>query len=267
MKKYKIVVLSDLNNTTNEILKSAISLAKIIDGEIALFTVKKPQNLNDEANPLSAMRSINSEHVFLSKKIKSIISPLAKEHKVAINYSFALGNIKNEIENFIKTNRPDILVLGKRKSKPFDFISNDITKSVLNKFNGPVMIVNDKNALEPNKEISLGALNSLQPALSFEFAPNLIAQTQKPMKSFSIFEKASSEEVANVMESEKPIEYVFENNDNVVNNLSNYLSKSNIDLLLVKRENQSVDKQTNYKTPNIKKFISKLDVTLLVAGV
>ena len=41
MKKYKILVLSNLDSSTQPILKSAISMANMIDGEIEVFSVTK----------------------------------------------------------------------------------------------------------------------------------------------------------------------------------------------------------------------------------
>ena len=61
MKKYKILVLSNLDSSTQKILKSAVSLAKMIDGQIEVFSVTKPTEIIAGDNQLSAIRTINTQ--------------------------------------------------------------------------------------------------------------------------------------------------------------------------------------------------------------
>ena len=98
-KKYKLLVLSDLNDSTLDILKSSVSLAKIIDGEINFFYVKKPTDIVGKENQLSALRTINKEHTVIDNKIKTVLKTISSDIAFDINYSFTFGNVKNEIEN------------------------------------------------------------------------------------------------------------------------------------------------------------------------
>ena len=45
MKKIKILVLSDINTSTEKIIKNSLNLAKILHGEIDFFCVKKPTDI------------------------------------------------------------------------------------------------------------------------------------------------------------------------------------------------------------------------------
>lgn len=262
MKKYKIVVLSDLGKSASRTLKSTVSLAKMINGEIELFNVKKPTDIVEKENQLSAMRTINSQHTKTDKKMRNLIKPMSEVYGVDINYSLALGNIKNEIENFIKEKKPDIIVLGNRKAKPFNFVGDNIAQFVLNNYKGVIMIANDNNVLEPNNEITMGMLNSLEPSVNLEFSEDLMAHTKKPLKSFKIVKNSSElEEVA--PSNEKTIEYVFEKNDSSIQNLSNYLSKNEINMLYVDRVKKSKDDKM---TSDIKDVINNSNITLLVSG-
>ncbi len=267
MKKYKIVVLSDLNSSTRTTLKSTVSLAKIVNGDIEVFSVKRPTDIVDKENQLSAIRTINSLHTKTDKKIQNLIQPISKDYEIAIKYSFAFGNIKNEISNFIKKSRPDIIVLGKRKPRPFNFIGDNITQFVLNTFKGVIMIATDKNALEPNKEISLGMLNNLEPSFNLEFAEDLMAHAQKPLKSFKIVKNSYLLKEIPQPANKKMVEYVFEHNDGTIKNLSNYLSKNNINLLYIDRAKQQTDNKTDLVMSDINNVVGKLNVTLLVTGV
>jgi len=135
-KKYKILVLSDLNESTDTILKSTISLANMIDGNIDFFHVKKPDDVVKKDNQLSAIRSINQEHFSTKKKIKNVIEPISKDYGIHISYTLSYGNVKNEIGKHIKESQPDIIVLGKRNSKTFKLIGDSITQFVLKEYDG-----------------------------------------------------------------------------------------------------------------------------------
>jgi hypothetical protein len=248
--KYKILVLSDLNKSTSKTIKSSVSLAKIVDADINFFYVKKPTEVVEKESQLSAMRTINKEYFSIDKKIKSIISPMSEKYKIKINHTFSIGNLKNEIEKHIDESKPDIIVLGKRKSKAVNFIGDNITSFILKKHMGPIVIINDKNELEPNKELSLGLFNYSK--TNDVFSKNIIRSTQSPLKAFNIANNSDSLNNETPLKDTKTIEYVFSEGDNVLKNISNYLLKSNVNLLFVNRKE------------NIKDVINKLDCSLIL---
>jgi len=261
-KKYKILVLSDLTNSTETTLKSAISFAKILDAEIDFFYVKKPTEIIDRENQLSAMRTIGVTHVATNKKIQKIINAISKTYNAKINSTFSFGNVRAEISNYILESKPDILVLGKRKSNPIKFNGDGIIELVLKQFKGPILIASDKNALMPNKDISLGAYSNIDESFNVDFAQDLINQSKSPLKVFRIAK--SSENVAHALNQPetKIIEYVFDHNDNVMNNLSKYLVKNNINLFCLNRVNNDFKS----KSKGIRDLIDKLNVSLLVCN-
>lgn len=263
MKKYKILVLSNLDGSTQKILKSAVSLAKMINGEIEVFSVTKPTEIIDRDSQLSAMRTINNKHTATGKKMKNLITPIIKDYGINIKYSFIFGNVKNEIKNFIEERQPDIIVLGKRKSSPLQLIGDSITQYVFKIFKGAIMIAGDKNTLEPNQEISLGMLNNLEPLVNLKFAGDLLAHTKSSLKSFKIVKKLGSSEELTKPANKKTVEYVFEHNDSSIKNLSNYLTKNNINLLYLSKMKKQAD---NFMVSDIKSLVNNLNVTLLVTS-
>ena len=265
--KYKILVLSDLKNSTSMVLKSTVSLAKMINGEIEFFHVKKPTEIVERESQLSAFRTINGEHYNIDKKIQNLINPISKDYGINIKYKFAFGHIKNEINNHIEAYKPDIIVLGKRQSKPLNFIGDNMASFVLKKHEGVIMIAADENALEPNEEISLGFLNNKEDAFNMEFSDALMLHTQKPLKSFKIVNKSNTLKQDQTPTDKKTVEYVFEQGDNTIATLSNYLSKNNINLLCVDRANENAENKDNLVKSDIKEVISKLNVSLLLTGV
>lgn len=263
MKKYKILVLSNLDSSTPHILKSAISLAKMINGEIEVFNVTTPTEIINRENQLSAMRTINSKHTATSKKMKNLISPISEEYGMNINHSFVFGNMKNELKNYIDERKPDVIVLGKRKSSPLKLIGDSITQFVFNSFKGAIMIAADKSTLEPNKEISLGTLNNIEPLVNLKFAEDLMAHTKSSLKSFKIVKKLGDSHEVTKPANKKTVEYVFEQNDSSIKNLSNYLSKSNVNLLYLDRV---AKKSNNFIVPDISSLVKNLNVNLLLTG-
>lgn len=262
--KYKILVLSDLKKTTSSTLKSSVSLAKMIDAEIALFHVKEHIDIVDRDNQLTTMRTLNEEHKNTKKKIDAIINDFSKEYDVKINGNYEFGKVKEEIHKQIKLYNPDIIVLGQRETAPFKLIGDSITRFILKKFNGVIMISSNENTLVPNKKITLGVLNGSNKILETDFFNDLKMHTIAPIKSFRIHNSQSLTKNASKLKEEKMIEYVFEQNDNAMSTLSSYLHKNKINLLSVDRAKNKTKNIINADT-SLKEVLSKLNVSLLVS--
>lgn len=264
--KYKMLVLSDMKKSTSTVLKSAISLAKMINGDIQMFYVRKPTDIVAKENQLSAMRTINKEYHKTEKQIQDIIEPISNEYGLNIQSSFSFGNVKDEILLYIKEHKPDIIVLGKRKSKTLNIIGDRVTDVILKTFEGVIMIADSKNALEPNDALSLGVLNNVKNAFNVDFAENLIVNAQKPLKSFKIIKNSTDlKETKSSLSEIDTLEYVFESNDNALNNISKYLVKSRVNLLCLNRDKQQTRK-TEPLNSSIKDLVNKLNVSVLLTG-
>lgn len=264
--KHKILVLSDLKNATSNILKSTISLAKMVNGDIHFFYVKKPTEIVEKDNQLSANRAINQEHNIIENKIQNLIAPISNDYGVNINYSYSFGNVKNEIDKCIAEHKPDIIVLGKKQSKSLNFIGDNITAFILKKYPGIVMIADNQNYLEPNKELSLGLLNTIEPSANKELLEHLIGYTQEPLKSFKIIKNSNTFKEPNITSNKKTVEYVFEHNENTIKNLSNYLSVNNINLLCMDRESKDSKNKKRLLKSEINEVLKNLNVSLLLTG-
>ncbi|OUS01440.1 hypothetical protein A9Q86_06565 [Flavobacteriales bacterium 33_180_T64] len=262
--KYKILVLSDLKEKTNSTLKNAISLSKMIGANIEFFHVKKPIDIVETDSQLSAIRTINKEYIVIKKKIQNLIEPISKDYNVNISRSFAFGNLKSEIENYIKVSQPDVIVLGKRNHKPLSFIRENITDFVLNVHKGAVLIVSDTYGLEPNEEFILGFFNNEKQLLSLNFTNELIGHTNLPLKSFRIVDKTNCNKEKLISTTNKTVDYVFEKSDSAFNTLSSYLIKNKVNLLCINRES-NIEKQSIIKS-EINNIINKVSVSLFLTN-
>ncbi len=268
MKKrtYKIVVLSDLNNVTDRMLKNTVKFAKIIHGEITIFNIKRPTEIVDIDNQLSAMRSINTEHSAIDRQLSELIAPISKSQEIDIKYSFVFGNIKDEISNYIKEHSPDIIVLGRRKYKPLSFIGDGITEFVLETFDGPVLIASGEHDLEPGEKLSFGVLNDSGHSMNLEFAVDLMSHVLKPIKSFKFVKNSNASKNKTLSQNKEVIEYVFEYSDGAINSLSKYISKNKVDLLYLRRVRNGSDDERVLKLSDIGHIINKTSASVLVSG-
>jgi nucleotide-binding universal stress UspA family protein len=260
--KYKILVLTDLKKTVSTTLKNSVSLAKMIDAEIALFHVKNHADIVERDNQFTAMRTLNEEHNNTKKMIDALVNDFSKKYDVKINGSYAFGKIKEEIQNQIKLYNPDIIVLGQRDSASIKLIGDSITRFILKKFKGVIMISSNENGLVPNEKMTLGILNGSNKFFDTEFSKDIITHTKTPLKSFKIINSQKEELKTSDLNKDKMIEYVFEKNANTMTTLSSYLQKNNINLLCVDRAENKI-KST--EETSVKEVVSKLQVSLLVS--
>ncbi|NRD18807.1 universal stress protein [Winogradskyella eckloniae] len=264
MDKNKILVLSDIGNMSDSILKNSVCLAKIINADIELFYVKKPTEVVVAENQFSAMRVINQDYNTVDKAIKAYINPIYEEFGVNITYSFSYGNVKNEISSYIEDCQPDVIVIGKRKPKAINFVGNNITDYVLKKHNGLLMITAENNPLEPNEELTLGVLNSDEETTNVSFAEGFLPYTSRKITSFRISKKTAKTEQTYTHSNKQIEECVFDKNKNVVNNLSNYLVKNKINLFCIDREKSIKKTKSLFAKEDIKRMINKINVTILL---
>tara|TARA_B110000238_G_C16074571_1_gene416477 strand:+ start:195 stop:953 length:759 start_codon:yes stop_codon:yes gene_type:complete len=242
--KNKILVLSDIDSSTKGILTNALNLAKIVAGEVTLFCVKKPTDIVENDSQLSAMRIINEKFLKTNNQIKSMISVLSNDEKIKISHKISFGNLKDEISKQIKATKPDIIVLGKQKSKILSFLGDNIVDFVLKEFSGTVMITSDKITVKADSELSLGLLNENKNLPKNPFKKTLVSFALKPLKSFQIHNNSGlKKEESN---PEKIIEYIFEEGDNALKNIDNYLVKNKIQLLFVPREKNKIGNLVNH---------------------
>ncbi|MBD3661712.1 MAG: hypothetical protein HUJ11_05995 [Arenibacter algicola] len=262
--KHKIAIFTDLQGDISSLIKSAVSLAQVIKGEIEILKVTKPSAVIGKENQLSAMRSLNREYILTDKKMKDILSPIIDNYGIPVNYSSTFGNIRNEIDRYLRENNPDIIVLGRHKSKHFNTAENRIINFVLGVFKGTVLIVSHDKGLEPGMKISIGSLNCSEAVFNSSFIDELFLHANSTLKAFNIVESSDVLPQKGSSIGRKTINYVFDHNENTVNNLPVYLSISNIDLLLLDRGIKEKDDIS--RLLNTYDMVRKSDINLLVTG-
>ncbi|WP_299156742.1 universal stress protein [uncultured Tenacibaculum sp.] len=184
--KHKIVVLSDLKDSTATLLKTAISLAKKTNASIHFFHVKKPTEVVITDNQLSAKRALNSKFTETNKEISELVSEFSEKYNIDISSSFTFGNVKNEIDLFLEDSNPNIIVIGKRRDKGIAALGDKISKHVLKKKGKTIIIASSENDLKPENEISLGVYNEIEQQYNNDFINEIIENANKPLKKFQV---------------------------------------------------------------------------------
>ncbi|AEH00740.1 universal stress protein [Lacinutrix sp. 5H-3-7-4] len=263
--KNKILVLIDVKKNIESTLKSTIALANIIKGEITLFYVKKPTEVVNVDNQLSAIRGINEDYTLVESEIKNAIESISKKHNITINYNFSYGNVKNEITRHIEEIKPDTIVLGKRKAKAVNFIGDKITNHIINTFKGLVMIAPKNNVLETSKELTIGVLNANNENKNVLYPSILQEHTTQKIKSFTFIKNSNGSIEPEPLVNSDGTPLVLNQNENAIKNLSNYIVQNNINLFCVNREQTSKKEKTVLAKKDIKNLIDKIEVPLLFA--
>ncbi|MFX0556221.1 universal stress protein [Maribacter sp. CXY002] len=266
--KHKIVVFTDLKKSIDNTLKSAISLAKIVNADIELFHVTKASEVVNMESQLSVIRNINNDYITVDNTMKNIVKAYSQESSVHISHTYAIGRPKHEIDKYIKEKKPDIVVLRKKKTKLLGLLGNSITKMVLESYSGTIFMADDNHVLDLNKKISLAILNDNGKRQEIDFADNLFSHSDGPLKSFKIVADSNNITPSESYYGKKTIEYVFEKRDHTIKSLSTYITLSNINLLCLDRaENNPNNRNKNgIGNSNIKEIINALNVPLLLTG-
>lgn len=140
--KQRILVLSDLKDNSFDTLKYAINISKEINGALELFCVKKPCEIVTTENPLCAMRVVNSEFVKTEQKARNLVKSITKDNFFPLKTTIKFGNIKSEIDTYIKDANPDFIILGKKQKKLLNLYGDNVTNFVLKEYKDKTFVTN-----------------------------------------------------------------------------------------------------------------------------
>lgn len=156
--KYKILVLSDLKEKSVKALNYAAKLGKEINAEVEMLYVKAATELAQTENPLLAMRIFSEDCYKIDKEINSLVLPISKENNIDITPTFELGHVKNEIKKHLLNSKPDMIIMGQREQKTFNFLGDNITKLVNRNYEGVIFVATENAVLDANGNVSLNNL-------------------------------------------------------------------------------------------------------------
>ncbi len=262
-KSYKIAVFTDLSETAKSTIKSAINLAKLIDGKVHVFHTRSSKDIMSYENQMSSLRAMDEAYGKAKQQLKTIIKDISISENTPIGYSLSFGNVKKEMKNYLDAQEPDIVVLGKKRKKLMDFLGDGITPFIFKQHKGMIFITGNAQYQNMEQQLALGILNSSKEILNTALAKTLFQKSQSPLKSFNIVNDTYK---TPDKKDHTTIEYVFENNSNTVRRVSNYIHKNNISLLCVKKANAFKKGLKKVITPDFHVMMNRLNVPILVLG-
>ncbi|MDC6364683.1 MULTISPECIES: universal stress protein [Flavobacteriaceae] len=255
--KYRISVLLDLSKSSEFVLSNAVQFAKAINGAVEVFHVKPATEIVKRESQLSAMGNIYENNLNTRAKIKSLIGTMEQEEGVSINYKVEYGNVKNRVRDYLSTKKPDILVLGKRRSR-IGFLGESITDFVLNETKTNVLLMGQDHKFHTFKDITLGVFGNGAQNSGIEIIKDLQRDSKKPVNLFNIKGQHATDEQS---AWNKTISYVFSEGANALDGLVSYVSRTNTQLLLVPKSKRKI---LSFKTSLSKEVLRKSKVPVLI---
>lgn len=225
---YRILVLYNSESSDSSVLSDAVAIAKKINGAIDLLSVYPYKAESTYSNQLTLMRSIKSSKERLKSEINTIIDTIEDEENLPIINSSRVGEVTHVVLEHIKRTAPDIVVLGKKKTRTFAPIQNSIFDLVLNNHNGITLVSGGKKSLFEQLHWSLGFVDRVIDNNSI--AKVLIKNSVVPTALFQLTPQC------NERINKKVLLYDFQENTNSSLNISQYITKNKVSLLCVDRD-------------------------------
>ncbi|PWL38909.1 hypothetical protein DKG77_11790 [Flagellimonas aquimarina] len=258
--KYKLLVLIDLSQASEIALINAIQLAKVIDGRVEVLYVKAPADVVKHENALSAMRTIHQDSRSTKAQLQEFIEGISAKEEYPITSRIAYGNIKSSIKEHLSDSQPDIVVLGKRKSKLTNFLGKGITEFVLSECNVNVLIVGEDHKLHSFKDLSLGIYGNKVEESNLGVINDLNKQTTKPLKLFSV-RGPQDEAIEEESSTKETVSYVFSEGANALDGLASYVLKTNTQLFCITKKQT---KGLSFQPDSARQIAKKLDIPVLI---
>ncbi|MFT0715648.1 universal stress protein [Maribacter arcticus] len=258
--KYNISVLLDMSKSAEFVLTSAIELAKRIDGAIEVFHVKPTTNIIKGDSQLSAVRTLNKDARSTRAELKELISTIEKKENLSISYKLEYGNVKNRVRDYLALQKPDILVLGKPRTRMGVFFES-ISDFVIDNVNDTnVLILGEDDKFHSFEDINLGIFGAGLEDNDLEIIQDLKRDSDKPVRYFGISDEEDKERT---YPWQKTVSYTFSKGGNALNGLVNYVSRTNTQLLCVPKKG---GKSFMFKSSPLKEVIRKTNVPLMILG-
>ncbi len=260
--KYRISVLLDLAKASETILTNAVQLAKAIDGSVSVFHVKPALSLVNRESQLSAIRNIRDGEKNARNTLQKLVKTVGEKEALPISFSMTSGNVKSRIKNYLAEEQPDIVVLGKPRSRT-KLIGDSVTDFVMSKAKAHVLIMVEDHKLDTFKGLSLGVFGNTLPKNGQDIISDLKQDNDKPIRVFQIKSQQTPHTESETAAQHKTIDYVFTEGANALDSLVKYVHRTKTELLCIPKGNR---KTFTFKTNPSREVLRKSNVPILIMG-
>ena len=265
--KYHLLVLTDLSKSSENALKSAVQLAKTIKGSVEVLHVRPPADVINYENQFSAMRAIQEDSRSAQSKLRQTINTISKKEGIPITFRIAYGNVKSKIKEHIDKVDPQIVLLGKRRSKLIKFLGDSVTEFVLKNCTSNILIGGDDHTFHSFKDISMGVYGEALAQEGFEIINDLNPKGKNSIRFFKVKSQKSSKKRDVAEHNAKSVSYVFSEGANAWDGLAEYVSRTNMQLFCIPRE-ESESKSSFFSLKGIeipiRQIVHRLNIPVLI---
>ncbi len=253
-------------------LQNAVNLAKMINGSVDLLYVKSPSQVASFDNQLAALRELHQESDTARKTMKDVVDLITASEQIPITYNLTFGNIINEVQQHINKTRPDIIVVGKRRTKITNLFGVDLTTYLLKNYQGALFISGEEKALSSPDDLALGSLDDLFSKNKSKLSGDLARRTSKPITFLKINSTNKKEKPSpSTMGSNEATmranmtTFEFDHTANISESVSKYVERSGVSLLCVQKSKLlDLNKEIKNVNRQIQKTVEKTNTPVLV---
>jgi nucleotide-binding universal stress UspA family protein len=233
------LVLIDFSEASYHALKYAISLAKLIKGNIHVCYIGNPSIIENEENQFAALRELNTATQKIKNKMGAIVEMIIVEGINAIPHC-SFGNIIDEFKELKNLIQPDVVVLGK-KVEGNPKLSGKFTNYLLHKYEGSLLIVGENSFFQEETEIYVASNKNTFDVYDPHLIFSINKQTKVALKLVYIKTDVDSTEQINLPQTWRgSMAKIEENidvhlNSTVSGGLSHYLKDKEATLLCIGR--------------------------------
>lgn len=150
----KIIVATDLSVASKNATSYAAALASHINAELTLLSVTPPGLLLDDSM-LAPLIITQAEIIEKNKTtLKAEAENLSSFYNINVQPLVVEGDPVNSILNIVKQMNSDLLIVGARGKGNSNAFFGSTTTALLNKGNGPVLIIPETYTYSPIKNIA-----------------------------------------------------------------------------------------------------------------
>ncbi|MEM9000803.1 MAG: universal stress protein [Bacteroidota bacterium] len=251
--KYRLLVLLDTSKTSYTVLENAVQLAKAVNAQLTAFHAKLPLDVTRFDNQLTAVGEINQDYK-TTNRLEQLVKAIAKREQLDIQFKSVTGKVKKAIAKEIALEKPDLVVMGKRKQKLMGLWGDGIIKFVMGQPDVHLLIAGADHKFHTYEELSLGIFGEALTHDGIALVNDLHQKSNNPLNFFHI---GSEDENTRPSAPVKSVSYVFSGGANALDGFAKYVVKTNTQLLCISAHNMSRP---------LKQVVQKLDIPILITS-
>lgn len=254
--KFSILVLTDFSESSRIALRNAAKFAKLVNGSVRAYHVNSLRPFSEEENQLSLSRRLRTHRLETHAVAQEMLASISEEEGLDVNFSMDFGNVKNCVKNKVNTMEPDLVILGKRRPNPLNFLGDRLTQFVIENCNTSILVSSSNEELHSFSDLSLGFYGETIAESDLNIIDHLQEQTNA-VNYFGIRNRSLSSETKNEPNKNERSFIFPQEGLKAIEALTSYVSRTNTQLFCI-------SKRDNMDPQPVKQMVSRMDVPILI---